>query len=509
MSADRSVSSDMPHDDRSMSSWQSPGTAADALLSTCQCWVDGWFSQPDPRLLGADLSQRRLVAAQWRAAAFLCQLSTGWAVAVRAWRALTGELSPRLVSLMRIRYGPPSTYLTMSEYLARSGPPGKFLAPSSEPLEKAALRVDDAVVRFIASSSPALTWLDLQGTNISDDALCEIALRCPRLHTLNLRGCHRALNDKGVGALSRLGSLEDLDLSNTRAPATGGGAMASEPAGVAPSAMASLASLASLTKLNLTGSDWWLSVHAVSTLAACTTLQALFLSTCNSVRDDALCAIATACVQITQLDLSNCRRVTDVGVAALAALPLLRHLELTNCPGATDDGLAALARTAPRSQLVHLGLRSASVSEAVLTELVGTCSALTNLNISKCSGATDATLAAIARSCPRLTVLDLKDSDECTDAGLIAIADGCAKLQELSCEGCTDALTDAAAAAILKGLKQLRSLQALGSDRLLSRAAQAALQGAVGAYNCLPVFAGVAGTSRLLRFSEQRAVWPA
>ena len=61
--------------------------------------------------------------------------------------------------------------------------------------------------------------------------------------------------------------------------------MASEPAGVAPSAMASLASLASLTKLNLTGSDWWLSVHAVSTLASCTTLQALFLSTCNSVHD--------------------------------------------------------------------------------------------------------------------------------------------------------------------------------------------------------------------------------
>ena len=143
-----------------MSSWQSPGTAADALLSTCQCWVDGWFSQPDPRLLGADLLQSRLVASQWRAAAFLCQLSTGWAAAVRAWRALTGELSPRLVSLMRIRYGPPST--SLSEYLARSGPPGKFLAPSSEPIEKAALRVDDAVVRFIASSSPALTWLDLQ-----------------------------------------------------------------------------------------------------------------------------------------------------------------------------------------------------------------------------------------------------------------------------------------------------------------------------------------------------------
>jgi len=497
-----------------MSSWQSPGTAADALFSTCQFWIDGWFSQPDARFSSGDAdsarhwSQRRLVAAQWRAAAYLCQLSIGWTAAVRAWRALTGELSPRLVSLMRVRYGPPCTYLTMGEYLARSGPPGKLLAPSSEPLDKAALRVDDEVVRFIASSSPALTWLDLQGTGISDDALCEIALRCPRMRTLNLRGCYRALNDQGLGALARLASLEDLDLSNTRAPATGGGAMAFEPAGVAPSAMASLASLTSLTKLNLTGSDWWLSVHAVATLASCTTLRALFLSTCNSVRDDALCAIATTCLQITQLDLSNCRRVTDVGVAALAALPMLQHLELTNCPGATDDGLAALARTEPRSQLIHLGLRSASVSQEVLADLVGACTSLTNLNISKCSGATDATLAALARSCPQLTVLDLKDSDECTDASLIAIADGCPKLQELSCEGCTDALTDAAAAAILKGLKQLRSLQALGSDRLLSRAAQTALQGAVGAYNCLPVFAGVAG-SRLLNFSEQRAVWPA
>ena len=55
--------------------------------------------------------------------------------------------------------------------------------------------------------------------------------------------------------------------------------MASEPAGVAPGAMAALASLASLRRLNLTGSDWWLSVHAVATLARRTALQALFLST--------------------------------------------------------------------------------------------------------------------------------------------------------------------------------------------------------------------------------------
>jgi hypothetical protein len=87
---------------------------------------------------------------------------------------------------------------------------------------------------------------------------------------------------------------------------------------------------------------------------------------------------------------------------------------------------------------------------------VGRCSALTNLNLAKCAGATDATLAAIARSwwavgsgpcpltpslpraptlaltSPRLSVLDLKDSDECTDAGLIAVAGGCAKLQALA-----------------------------------------------------------------------------
>ena len=502
------------------SSWQSPGIAVDALLSTCQCWIDGCLlvSAAGDADSAKRCSQRRLVAAQWRAAAYLCRLSIGWATAVRDWRALVGELSPRLVCLMRIRFGPTSTDLSMrnamGEYYARSGLPGNSIAPSSKlALEKASLRaVNDAVVRCIAASSPALTWLDLQSTSISDDALCEIARCCPRMRTLNLRGCYRALNDKGVGALARLVSLEDLDLSNTRAPASGGGAMASEPAGVAPSALALLASVP-LTKLNLTGSDWWLSVDAVATLARCTRLRALFLSTCNSVRDGALCAIARTCVQITQLDLSNCRRVTDVGVAALAALPLLRHLELTNCPGATDDGLAALARSAPpcteppASRLLHLGLRSASVSEAGLVHLLGSCTSLTNLNISKCRGATDATLAAVARSCPRLTVLDLKDSDECTDAGIVAIADGCAMLEELSCEGCADALTDAAAAAILKGLTQLRALQALGSDRLLSGAAQSALQGAVGAYNCLPVFA--LSNSRLLGFSDQRAVWPA
>ena len=225
------------------------------------------------------------------------------------------------------------------------------------------------------------------------------------------------------------------------------------------SSMAQLAS-ARLTKLNLTGSDWWLSVDAVAALAKCTTLQTLFLSTNNSVRDAALCAIAANCVSLTQLDLSNCRRVTDVGIAALATLPLLHNLELANCPGTTDDALCALAARAGRPML-YLGLRSASASEAALSELTASCTSLTHLNIGNCDGASDATLAAISRSCPELRVLELRQSDECTDAGLIALAAGCTKLEELLLDGCTDALTDKAVDTILQGLKQLHTLSAV------------------------------------------------
>ena len=410
-------------------SWQSPGVVLDALLLTCRCWIDGWVPQESrPSSLW---DEQRLTAGQWSAAAILCRLSTGWAAAVRAWRSLVTELTPSLVQ---------------SEPDMRGRRPGRLC------------RMNDAVVRHIASSCPALTALNLQETSVGDDAvrgdaMHELAQRCSRLCMLNLRG--NVLHSEAIGALARLTSLEHLDLSKTRwwGPAS------------ANSSMASLAASAPLTRLNLTGCNDWLSVTAVAALARCTTLRALFLSTNTGVRDAAVCAIAASCVALTHLDLSNCHHLTDVGVAALAELPL-RHLELTNCSGSSDEALVALARTGPRSCLLHLGLRAAFASEAALSELVTSCPSLTHLNISKCRAATDAALAAIARSCAALRVLDLRESDECTDAGLIAIAGGCPTLEELNCEECADVLTDAAAAAIVKGLKQLRTLNAAGSGDL-------------------------------------------
>ena len=63
----------------------------------------------------------------------------------------------------------------------------------------------------------------------------------------------------------------------------------------------------SLTSLNLTGSAW-LSDSAVRRLAACASLQELWLSTCSGLRDGGLAAIASSCLRLRLVAVSNCRR---------------------------------------------------------------------------------------------------------------------------------------------------------------------------------------------------------
>ena len=384
----------------------------DMLLSSCR-WIDCWSPPSD-----WDVSQLEPLehAAQWRASATCARVSTAWRACVSVWRSLL-----RKIDLALIR-----------------------CAHSS-------IETDCFAVRTVASHCPMLTSLDLAATKCSDNMLTEISTRCPLLRKIVIRsGC---VGDTGMGALANLHALQSLDIVNLPL------------AEISTKAQIRLAGALSLTRLNLTGSAW-LNDDGVSALAKCTSLEALFLSTCSGVRDHGLCTIAEACHKLRVVDLSNCARVTDAATCALAMSCPIEHLELANCPAATDGMLAALATA--RGRLRHLGLGSrsarqrATISEAGLVAFAPACNALRQLCLAACGpAATDTALGALAPHLVKLQVLDLSMCDECTEVGLRELIASCSQLERLNLDGC-DALTPALVCAISTSLKQLKWL---GTDQ--------------------------------------------
>ena len=391
--------------------WQSPPLDVVEPILLALSWYDSWHACGDKRGEQHWTEDQRL-AAMYRHSGVLARICMGLSSSVRAWRSPLREANWALVCRTN------------------------------------SARIDDEAVHSICTACPALTALDLSSTMISDAALYEIARSCPRLQRLSLQRNGSGGKHFSDAALSAVAAgcteLRSLHLGNL---------LLASNLLVSPWAV-------SLTSLNLTGSAW-LSDSAVRRLAACASLQELWLSTCSGLRDGGLAAIASSCLRLRLVDVSNCRRVSDEGVCCVAALPLLSHLELAGCAGAADSPLLALARREAGRRLAYLGLSSrnghSAISEEGLVSLAPACASLTHLNLASCSAAvTDRALSAVSAHAPRLRVLDLSRCDECTAEGLIEVCRRCPLLERLHLEGC-DALTPAAGAAVAS-LSRLRYL---------------------------------------------------
>ena len=346
----------------------------------------------------------------WRASCVLARVSSDWYDAVRGWRAT----------------------LTTIDFLN---------LPRSDSF------INDSSVRVVCVQCPALTLLDLScNFGLTDNVFEILSLHCPRLQILSVQ---RTRVRDGLAYLAACNELQSLNVSSCLL------------ARFSPTSLALLARHTSLTRLNLTGSEQWLTDDGLHALAACTTLKELLLSTC-SVRDAPLVAIAAAC-ELRLVDLSNCRRLSDESMCELARCCELEDVELANCPAASDRSLRALGASNKHSRLRHLCLSACAsgdrraVTEAGLRALAPACAALTSLNLSCLAAATDSALAALGAHCVHLHVLDLSMCDECTDEGLVALLHGSPSIERLNLDGC-DALTPTSLRAISEGAVGLRWL---------------------------------------------------
>ena len=418
--------------------------AVELLLPHLACCFDSWWSSEE-KTGEASWDERQQLAAQFRASAILSKVNAQWRIAVLSWRALLRQVDFAL------------------DWDSR-------------------LRITDVAIRYICSTCPALTQFDLSGTKVTDASLDAVARCCPRIQVLMLQRNGlggRELSDVGMITIATCANLQHLHLANLFCPQ------------FTVTSLQALAHVGTLTRINLTGSDTWLTNEMVVALAACSSLRALLLGMNSGVRDTGLYAVAAGCPCLTEVDVSSCRRLTDAGVMALAALPL-EHLELANCPAVTDPLLyelgahcnldaapAGVPTTVSTIRHLSLGQRGfSSVSTAGLLALSPICRSLAHLNLQGCAAAvTDAALEALGPHLAQLRVLDLGRCDEMSERGLCALISQCPRLERLNLEGCS-ALNDSAASVIAVSLPGLRWLGCDGCDNLTQgglKAIQAAL----------------------------------
>uniref|UniRef100_UPI00358ECD7A F-box/LRR-repeat protein 16 n=1 Tax=Myxine glutinosa TaxID=7769 RepID=UPI00358ECD7A len=148
-------------------------------------------------------------------------------------------------------------------------------------------------------------------------------------------------------------------------------------------------------------------------------LEALSLSDCINVADDAIAAITHLLPRLSELSL-QAYHVTDAGLACFSSrpgLPALRLLQLHSCWEVTDRGAASLSRGLPVLRTLSLSGCSKLTDEGVEAVVSGMRN-LRSLDLSWCPQLSDITLEALACELPGLQEIVLDRCVRITDTGL-------------------------------------------------------------------------------------------
>ncbi len=292
---------------------------------------------------------------------------------------------------------------------------------------------------------PELEYLMFDNLDeVSDEAMGHLAT-LKKLKALRFFGRGIRLNDAALAHLSKLVSLEELDLSN---------------AIVSDEGFASLVPLKSLKGLRLPDGITDTGMAHVGELASLTRISC----TCDSVTDAGLAEIA----KLPKLEFLNlsCDDVSDEGMRSLAQATTLEGLFLQHCE-VGDEGLAALA---PLKSLNWLLISSTEITSDGLRHLAQ-FPALTNLSIQDLAGG-DSSLAHLT-NLTQLKSLELSNInrdgapfDESELEYLVSMT----RLTRLKLDNF--ALTDSGAQRVA-ALELLESFQYLADDSQMTDAALA------------------------------------
>jgi len=187
------------------------------------------------------------------------------------------------------------------------------------------------------------------------------------------------------------------------------------------------------------GREWWSRADSQVVAALVNVGGAAELSSVSFVGFQSVCDIEVTyladCYSSTlrRVDLSSCRSLTDAALGALAERCLDRLRELAfAATRVTDAGVAALVASCPRLQRVDLAGCSA-LTDAAAVSLASSCPRLERVSLRRCRRLTSASLDALVRHCPQLQTIDLSGTSVDIVTPLVL---GLPKLHQLTLEDC-------------------------------------------------------------------------
>ncbi|XP_061449786.1 F-box/LRR-repeat protein 2-like isoform X2 [Rhineura floridana] len=326
-------------------------------------------------------------------------------------------------------------------------------------------------VSILCQHQPHLTLLDLSGcSELSDRAVLVISSRLLSLQHLFLRKLPRA-TDAGFQGISHLRHLQRLDVSECSLVSCSElvkafGTIKGQPK------LASL-NVAFCSLLRVSSKD-----NSVLSLAESLSksLRVLDLSSCVSITNRGIQAIASHLLHLTVLRLAWCKELMDWGLLGVQEPKEERERAREDTGPKFSRNFGNMGFFLPPPQdleqdtqiLVDLAKQDARQNhQASLNALTR----LQELDLTACVKLTDASIAKVI-SFPELRHLSLSLVTNITDASLTAIAHNCRSLEHLALSHCAN-LSDKGFVEAVGSLHRLQHLILSGCNQLTPRTLKA------------------------------------
>ncbi|PIK50121.1 putative F-box/LRR-repeat protein 7 [Apostichopus japonicus] len=252
-----------------------------------------------------------------------------------------------------------------------------------------------------------LTDINLSGMRINNHSLQELSKHCIKLKKVQLRRCYD-IGEKGFWWLFK--NCPDIEYFDGR------------------------------ENMRITGQCF----HLLN--PACHTV---LVDDCSNLSDMGMKRLTDKCPKMKTLSISKCFGLTGDSICRIAELfTSLEKLYLIGDYPSVPSGSLYQLGMLPSLEYLHLrdNLNVSDISgcyKLVTTVgilVLGTCTALEDINISYIDKVTDDAIETLAINCP-LRRLIARTCPEITDQGLISLANHCLTLSELDVSGCEE-ITD-------------------------------------------------------------------
>lgn len=290
----------------------------------------------------------------------------------------------------------------------------------------------------LIASLPSLRSLETDDPFLTDSTL-QRWTSLTALTFLALRDCSNVTDKSLPAALRAMPLLQDVELGRSK---------------LGDGVLRVLGSLPHLTKLQLRMCHHF-TADGITALGQAPALRQLQLPACWQLDDGAAQALAAALPQLELLGMLEAgEALGDAGLAKLGALQGLTALDLAySCWEHTAVGLRSLLQRLPRLQMLNVG-GAEGMCDAVL-QAIGTLTALTTLDVSKCQRVTTAGLRHVAQL-PQLEDLRLGWNLRLQDSAVQALAVApSARLTKLDLSFCCEITDEGVAAAAALALRCL------------------------------------------------------